>query len=375
MSLFFRRGEQRSVTSWGDLGWSSHAPQGRSTYLTPVFAAIRHIVDYGSTLPLDSYRRVSERERALISPPQLLARQDGPGRPGVEQWIGQALYGIVVHGNAVGWVNETDGFGFPTDVAWLQESDWQWSDASREWFVFGHPVPASRIVHVPWLVPTGKKLGMSPVEHYAAITAAGLSAQEYADLKRGGGVPPAMLKNTRLTLDSDQSAKVQSRAVASFASGKPFVTGADWDLSILSIPPNHAQFIETLKLSANQIAGIYGIEPTEIGGEAGNSQEYTTEERRQLRRAADLRPYLVRVERAVSRLLPNKQFIRFNIDATLRTDIKTRTEVLGLQIADGRKSVNEARTLEDDQPVTGGDFHNVPAPRQEPTTRDEGVAP
>jgi hypothetical protein len=41
-------------------------------------------------------------------------------------------------------------------------------------------------------------------------------------------------------------------------------------------------------------------------------------------------------------------------------DLKTRTDVVGAQILDGRLSVNEARALEDNSPVPGGDFHNIP---------------
>jgi hypothetical protein len=81
-----------------------------------------------------------------------------------------------------------------------------------------------------------------------------------------------------------------------------------------------------------------------------------------------MRPYLERFEAMVARLLPERQYIKLNVDATIRTDLKTQTEVLGLQIADGRVSVNEARALKDLPPVAGGDFHNVPTPKTAPQT-------
>jgi HK97 family phage portal protein len=203
---------------------------------------------------------------------------------------------------------------------------------------------------------------MSPIEHFAKVISAGLSAQEYADVRRGGGLPPSVLKNNERTLDPAQAEQVQSRLIAALKRGEPFVTGRDWDLTAVTIPPNHAHFIETLKLSANQTAAIYGIDPTEIGGEAANSLTYSNEEHRQINRAANMRPYIVRVEKAIDRLLPGPQFVKLNTDATIRSDIKTRTEVVGAQIKDGRKSVNEARALEDEPSVLGGDFHNVPSP-------------
>jgi HK97 family phage portal protein len=139
----------------------------------------------------------------------------------------------------------------------------------------------------------------------------------------------------------------------------------------MTIPPNQAQFVETLKMSANQVAAAFGIDPTEVGGQAANSLTYSTEELRQINRAANMRPYLTRLERGLSRLLPVKQYIKLNVDANMRVDTKTRTDVIGAQIADGRMSVNEARELEDRPPVAGGDFHNVPAPTADPTTRGD----
>lgn len=377
MSLLFRRPvEQRAMESWIDAdGFVARPMEGQATHLAPVFAAIRHIVDYGSTLPIDCFRKVDEKTRVSMPLPRLLARQDDPGGIGLEQWIGQAFYAIAVHGNAVGWAGEHDGFGYPIDVQWLPRHCWSWDHMAKQWYVFGAPVPFANIVHIPWLVPTGHRLGMSPIEHYASIVAAGLSAQDYADMKRGGGLPPMMLKNVDQKLENADANIISDRLSARLTMGKPFVAGKDWELTATTLPANQAQYIETLKLSANQIAAIYGIDAIEIGGEVPSSLHYTTEELRQIRRAADMHPYLVRVERTVARLLPNRQYMRFNVDANMRIDIKSRIEVEGAQIADGRLSVNEARALEERLPVPGGDFHNVPAPMQDPTTRVTGVTP
>lgn len=340
--------------------------------LAPVFAALRHIVDFVSTLPIDAYRASGESRRKIDGLPYLLSSQNALGRPGVDQWCGQAAFGMATVGNAVGWVVEADlSTGRPSVVSWLGYGDWHFDEATKQWYVYGQPVPASRIVHIPWIVPPGRTLGLSPIEHYATIVRAGLSAQEYADVKRGGGIPPTHLKNTAMTLDPEKSSNVRDRAAAAFATGKPFVTGNDWDLNVMTIPPNHAQFIETLNLSANQIAAIYGIDPREIGGSASEgSITYSNDESRSLNRANNMRPYIVRLEKSISRLLPAGEFIKFNIDATIRADLKTRTEVTGAQIADGRLSVDEWRALEDMPPVPGGSFHNVPAPSAAPINRN-----
>lgn len=375
MSLFFKdRGEARSHWFGTDTypAGNHRVNDETAPRLGPVFSAYRHIVDYISTLPVDSFRDEG-MTRKEISLPQLLASQDDEGGPGLVTWLGQAAYGLAT-GNAVGWKTRTDGFGYPTDISWLHWSQWSYNEQSRQWYVYGEPVPSSQLVHIPWIVPPGRKLGLSPIEHMAAIICAGMSAQEYADVKRGGGIPPAVLKNTQKTISPDAADTVRQRATASFAKGDPFVTGADWDLSLLTIPPNQAQFVETLKMSANQIAAAFGIDPTEVGGEAANSLTYSTEELREIRRASDMQSYLIRLERGLSRVMPMKQYIKLNTDAKIRADLKTQTEVVGAQIADGRMSVNEARALKDRPPVPGGDFHNVPAPIAAPASR-EGALP
>lgn len=368
-----RRNEQRSSSGWEEWFAGGKAPgaSGRATGLVPFFASIRHIVDFLSTLPVDSYRKEGEK-RVSAPTPQLFKRLDEPGDIGAANWIGQWAHGLAVNGNAVGWATAWDGYGFPTAVRWLKRSDW--SHSNGQWYVFGRPVPSSQIVHCPWIVPAGETLGISPLEEFMQFWQAGMSAQEYADVGRGGGIPPAHLKNNAKTLDADAAAAVQSRAVRSFASGKPFVTGNDWDLNITTIPPNQAQFLNTLQLTANQTAAIYGIDPREIGGTGGGGQiTYVNDESKSLDRINNMRPYIVRFEDMVRRILPDRQFVRLNVDATLRTDIKTRTEIVGLKLADGRMSIDEARVLEDEEPLPNGQGqrYNVPAPKAEPTMRGD----
>jgi HK97 family phage portal protein len=163
---------------------------------------------------------------------------------------------------------------------------------------------------------------------------------------------------------------VQDRAVESFASGKPFVSGKDWDLTITTIPPAQAQFIQTLQLTANNVAAIFGLDPREVGGAATESLTYSTDESRALNRANNMRPYIERIEQAVSRLLPASQEMRLDVDSTIRTDVKTRTEVMTAELENGVASVNEWRTKLDRPPVPGGDFYNVPAPKADPTNRE-----
>lgn len=373
MSLFRKGGqERRAVTS---VPWDVSAPIGgrrvsqeRALHLAPVLAAVRHIVDFGSTLPLDAYRK-NGGTREPMSLPQLFATLETAGQ--LVPWLGAGIASLAVRGNAVGLANSFDGFGFPTAVTWVSMDRVYVDDTSGvgRWFVDGRFVPRTDIVHIPWLTVPGRTLGLSPIEYYAATINAGLGAQEFGtSWFDGGGFPPAVFRNTQKVIQDDEATKIRARLAASMRRREPLVTGSDWEFTPISIPPEQAQFIETQKLTANQVAAIYGLDATEIGGEAANSLTYSTEETRQINRAANMRPYLVRFERAFASWLPERQFVKFNTDATIRIDIKTRHEVYKMQREIGLRSLNEQRELEDLPPVAGGDVH-VPAPvQQQPTS-------
>lgn len=367
MSLFFRKAEQRSID---DVPWdvggqqTDGVSQDRALRMNPVFAALRHITDYGSTLPLKSYRKIGEDERVPITMPKLFADLRTDGR--LVSWLGQGLGSLAIRGNAVGFKVATDGFGFPTQVVWLSMDRVQVDDSSGigQWFIDGRHVSRLDLVHIPWMTMPGRTLALSPIEYYATTINAGLDSQSFGnDWFKGGGFPPAVFKNTEKVLPKDAASKIRAQLAASIRSRQPLVTGKDWDYNPISIPPEQAQFIETQKLSANQVAAIYGIDPTEVGGEAANSLTYSTEETRQINRAANMRPYLHRFEEAFASWLPSRQYVRFNTDATIRIDTKTRTEVAVLSRSIGLRSLNELRALEDLPPVPGGDVY-VPTPVQ-----------
>lgn len=361
--FFFGDVESRVAGDWEPF-YGSSGSHDAATGLVPFFSAIRHIVDFMSTLPVDAYRLDGDN-RVKAGTPSLIRRLNEPGDIGVGAWIGQWAYSLAVHGNAVGWVTAIDGYGFPISIRWLAREEWQFEPASKQWYVFGHAVASSRVVHSPWIVPPGATLGISPLENFRSFWNAGLSAQEYADVSRGGGLPPATLKNSMVKVDAEGARVVQARAMQSFSTGRPFVIGKDWDFKTTDIPPNQMRFLDTLQLTANQTAAIFGIDPREIGGTGGNgSITYVNDESKSLDRVNNMRPYLVRWEQMMARLLPERQYVKFNVDATIRTDVKTRTEIIGLKLADGRMSIDEARALEDMPPLPNGQGqrYNVPAP-------------
>lgn len=104
------------------------------------------------------------------------------------------------------------------------------------------------------------------------------------------------------------------------------------------------------QMNATQVAAVYGLPPDRVGGRRGDSLTYNTVEQSTLQVIEALRPWIVRLETAFFRLLPQNRFCRFNADALLKTDLKTRTEIYSAQRAMGMLTIDEIRDLEDKPP-------------------------
>ena len=59
-----------------------------------------------------------------------------------------------------------------------------------------------------------------------------------------------------------------------------------------------------------------------------------------------LMPWMTRIENALTRLLPRPQYAKFNADAFLRADLRTRYDSYKIGIETGFLEVNEARAWE-----------------------------
>jgi phage portal protein BeeE len=67
-----------------------------------------------------------------------------------------------------------------------------------------------------------------------------------------------------------------------------------------------------------------------------------------------LRPWLVLLESSFSALLPDRQYVKFNSDALIRADLKTRWEVNQIRLNVGAANVDEIRAQEDEPPLPNG---------------------
>lgn len=359
MSLF-RREESRSVdlgTLGGTggngvlLGSSAKSALG----LVPVYSATSLIADSISIMPMSVYEsKGASKQRAQSQPQLVTAPHPNPIFTRVE-WLHQFATSFLLRGNAYGLITALDSAGNPSKIAWM-DPDRVRVDESGQLPVYSYnekPLDLATVIHVPWYPTPGSVVGLSPIAQFREVLETGSAAGRYGrNWFRNGSTPSGHLKYDKGSLTGAEAAKTKARFKASVAENDLFVSGNDWSWTAMSVKPDEAQFLQTIKATANQVAAIYHVDPQDIGGESGNSLTYTTLEMNQIKfQARTLQPIFTRLEQHITRLLPENQYLKFNPDALIRTDSKTRMEVHEIALRIGLETQDEGRELEDKAPL------------------------
>ena len=81
---------------------------------------------------------------------------------------------------------------------------------------------------------SGSPLGLSPTAYAALSLSGGLSAAEFAaSWFSGQAIPAAHLRNAEKRLNKAEAAEVKQSFLDTVSTGDVFVTGSDWEYSVL----------------------------------------------------------------------------------------------------------------------------------------------
>lgn len=363
MTVLFRRRspEKRSVSyqdvfgSGGDVDLLGVGVEG-ALRLVPLYAAVRLITDQFASTPLHGYRERRDGTRERMSPqPNLLTR---PPWGTVTTWKGQCVTSLLTWGNAYGLVTSWNDLALPDAVQWLTPGSVFHDDQPDEPPVFfwnGRRVPNERMLHIPWITLPGRSKGLSPIGYFKLLFQTGQAAQlSSRDWYVNNAAPSVHFKNVERTLNAKQASEMKDRYKAAVQGRDALVTGKDWALDTIGLPADEARFIAGMKLTATQVASIYGIPPEEIGGERGGTTlQYATLEMDDLRLSGrTMRPWYVRVEDTFTAVMPQPEYAKFNADALVRADLKSRMEAHEIAQRAGVETNDEARHVEDKAPMT-----------------------
>lgn len=387
MSLFRRRAvEGRSISfqdvfgSGGDVTLFGSGIEWAQR-LIPVYAAQRLIIDKMASTPLIGYREAADGTRTRMArQPQVITSPPFGLTPAT--WKGQLLASLVGRGNAIGLVLGVGSDGWPTSLYWLNPDEVTCVEPNgftldAEFYWRGRRLNVGEFVHIPWIVQPGRVWGLSPLRAFKTAFETGMSAQQSAhDWFVNGAIPSGHLKSTG-SLDQSKANEGKAKFRAAVAGRDVLVTGNDWSYTTIGVPADEARFIEMLRLTATQVATIYGIPPEKIGGEtAGGSLEYKTLESNQIQLNVDvLHPWAVRTEEAFTLVMPRPQYAKWDLDVHVRADVLTRMQAHLYAEQAGIETADEARRSEDKPPMTDQERAEWlavfrPAPATPPSTRE-----
>lgn len=162
------------------------------------------------------------------------------------------------------------------------------------------------------------------------------------------------------------------------------------DIVTIGIPPEDAQFLETQRWSAQQIARFFRVPPHMIGEVSGSTSwgsGIDSQEQGYVNHT--LRPWLARIEQTLNTqlLLEDEQktyFFEHLLDGLLRGDLTARYGAYVQALTNGIMSPNEVRDRENMNPYDGGDTYRyplnmgqvgAPAPASAPSPGQNALAP
>ncbi|MEV6638425.1 phage portal protein [Actinoplanes sp. NPDC051470] len=214
------------------------------------------------------------------------------------------------------------------------------------------------VMHIPAFTVPSQRAGLSVIDYAREAIGLGLAAEEFGARFFSQGTTmagviehPGNPKSGEVAVLARMLRKSHAGLKKSHAVGV-LTGGATW--KSISITPEQAQFLETRRFQNIQIAQLYRVPPHMIDPSVQSSWGTGVEEQNAFFAEYTLVPWLTRLEQAFSRLLPNGQSMKFNVNAKLRAKIVERFQAYVQAVNNGIMSLDEVRALEDMEPIPGG---------------------
>jgi HK97 family phage portal protein len=371
--------EERGYQNWWNLagapGFISAAAYGggvdSALRNAATWACIDVLSDAISRTPLDAIRGTGASRQPVTPQPALLVNPSGVVQRDV--WRSQLAYSLLTDGNGFGRIMDLGRFVYPNRIELLnpmQVSERQVVDGvpqvridqdkpERLW-------PHGDIWHIPGrMVPAGSPFGLSPIEYASKVIGTSLAAEDFSFrfFEGGGGATMGIFSDVELDADQAAAIKAAWRRSVEGGSREPIVWGSGLRPEKLTLDPNETQFIDLMRFEVEQVCRFWHVPPSmvfaAISGQNVTYTNITDADLQYLKHSLD--GYLVRIEMALSDLLPKPQIVRANRNAVLRSDAKSRFDVYAIAVPLGLMSRNEVRALEDQPPIPGGDEYANPA--------------
>jgi len=356
-----------------------------------VYACVRVIAEDIASLPLNVYRRLEPRgkEKAPMHPLyEVLHDQPNPEQTSF-QFRETMMSHLLLWGNAFAEI-QMGGNGRVQALWPLTPSrvNIRRNRATQELqYLVTPPGGVERwftnkqIFHIPGLSLNGVT-GLSPIGVAREAIGLGLASQEFAARFFSNGARPSMVLEHpgKLSQEAHERMRIDFEGLHTGLDNAQRVAILEEGMKAngLFINPSDAQFVEQRKLSIEEIARFYRVQPFKIG-EHGRSTFNNIEHLGIDHVVSTIRPWLVRWEQALRRLMPEEErgefFTEFVVDGLLRGDTEKRWGAYKIGIETGVLSPNDVRELENMPLREGGDDYAATNSGPSPAVSANGNRP
>jgi HK97 family phage portal protein len=252
-----------------------------------------------------------------------------------------------------GAYDPTRRFGTSSSQLWVINPRDVTVDAYR-YYVNGELVGPNELLVIRNRVWPGKFRGHGVWDQFRSEIGLGSAIRDYASNMLGRGIPAGYLKVTAPDLAQDEADRLKDKWMTAHGGRdrRIAVLNATTDFHPLQLDPQALQLAELLRMSAWEIALIYGIPPYKLGISMGSNNTYANVESQSIDYVQDsLLPWARRIEAAIDAAFPWGTNLKLDLDGLRRADTKTRYESYAIALTNGWMTVDEVRTLEDLPPM------------------------
>jgi HK97 family phage portal protein len=231
---------------------------------------------------------------------------------------------------------------------------------------------SAHILHVPYINIDNGLSGMSPISMQRERLAVGLAQSQYQQRLYSQGTLASLALTLQTGTLSEERRRILAKEFAAHYSGgrnahRPLILEQGMGVEQLSLNPVDAQFIQQVQLTEVEVARMFGVPASMIDAATQYSLRYDNPVNNDHQFVKwTLGPIATMIEACLSAdedlFGSSEASARFNLDALLRADIRTRAEVSRVWIESGVKSPNEIRSLENMPARVGGDEFRTAAP-------------
>ena len=338
--------------------------------ITVVNACIRILANAVSTLPLNAFVRTKDKSRVPVDPAPLLLADPWPEGT-VQDWLTQVMVSLTLRGNFYGTIEDRDKRGYATmvqphhpDTVLARRN---WSTGKVEYRINGKPIPTVNVVHIRNITVPGSFIGLNPVEYMRASWGLAAAAERYGGNFFANSANPSGVLQVQGSLSPEKTrALARSWRTAHAGVGRAampavLTDGVEWKQ--LSIAPDDAQFLQTRQFQKTEIAStFFGIPPAMVGDSDPATRGMSPEDLEIQFVTNTLQPWVTRLEQPLTKLLPPKQYAKFDLSGRLRGDTLARFQAWTLARNGGWMNDDEIRDKEDMPPIPDGEGQTYWAP-------------